>query len=49
MHHDIDRAALSAPALDDLLAARVREDRTPSVAYALVAGGRVVHADGFAN
>ena len=49
MHYDIDRAALSAPALDDLLAARVREDRTPSVAYALVADGRVVHAGGFAN
>jgi CubicO group peptidase (beta-lactamase class C family) len=49
VHHDIDRAALSAPALDDLLEARVREGRTPSVAYALVADGRVVHAGGFAN
>lgn len=49
MLYDTDRAALSAPALDDLMAARVREQRTPSVAYALVADGRVVHSGGFAD
>jgi len=47
--HDLDRAVLSAPALDDLMAARVREGRTPSVAYALVADGRIVHGGGFAD
>jgi CubicO group peptidase (beta-lactamase class C family) len=47
--YDTDRAALSAPALDDLFAARVREHRTPSVAYALVADGRIVHTGGFAD
>lgn len=49
MHYDTARAALSAPAIDDLLAARVRDGRTPSVAYALVAEGRIVHAGGFAD
>ncbi len=49
MHYDTTRAALSAPAIDDLLAARVRDGRTPSVAYALVADGGVVHAGGFAD
>jgi serine-type D-Ala-D-Ala carboxypeptidase/endopeptidase len=49
VHYDTSRAALSAPAIDDLLAARVRDGRTPSVAYALVADGRIVHAGGFAD
>jgi CubicO group peptidase (beta-lactamase class C family) len=49
VHYDTGRAALSAPAIDDLLAARVRDGRTPSVAYALVADGRLVHAGGFAD
>ncbi|HEV7624177.1 MAG TPA: serine hydrolase domain-containing protein [Amnibacterium sp.] len=49
MRYDTTRAALSAPAIDDLLAARVRDGRTPSVAYALVAEGRIVHTGGFAD
>ncbi|MCU1474101.1 serine hydrolase [Amnibacterium sp.] len=49
MQYDTSRAALSAPAIDDLLAARVKDGRTPSVAYALVADGRIVHTGGFAD
>jgi CubicO group peptidase (beta-lactamase class C family) len=49
LHYDIDRAALLAPALDELFAARVRTGRTPSVSYALVAGGRIVASGGFAD
>ncbi|HEY0373511.1 MAG TPA: serine hydrolase domain-containing protein, partial [Amnibacterium sp.] len=49
MHYDTSRAALSAPAIDDLLAARVRDGRAPSVAYALVVDGRIVHTGGFAD
>ncbi|HEY0373948.1 MAG TPA: serine hydrolase domain-containing protein [Amnibacterium sp.] len=49
MQYDTSRAALSAPAIDDLLAARIRDGRTPSVAYALVADGRIVHTGGFAD
>jgi CubicO group peptidase (beta-lactamase class C family) len=49
VRYDTTRAALSAPAIDDLLAARVRDGRTPSVAYALVAEGRIVHTGGFAD
>jgi D-alanyl-D-alanine-carboxypeptidase/D-alanyl-D-alanine-endopeptidase len=47
--YDTARAALSAPALDDLFAARVRDGRTPSVSFALVADGRIVHSGGAAD
>jgi D-alanyl-D-alanine-carboxypeptidase/D-alanyl-D-alanine-endopeptidase len=49
VRYDTTRAALSAPAIDDLLAARVRDGRTPSVAYAVVADGAIVHTGGFAD
>ncbi len=47
--YDTHHAALSAPALDDLFAARVRDGRAPSVSFALVADGRIVHAGGGAD